>query len=602
MATTLGRMHSGSESTLGKMHGTPSGTGAGRRSKESKRKRLNALMAGLKSDRQSFEAHWRDLSEYFRPRRARFTLADNARGNKRSEKIIDSTPVFAARTLQAGMMSGVTSPARPWFRLTLPDKQLAEHHDVRRWLDDVRERMASVFIRSNLYNQLPSYYGDMGVFGTAALAIEEDDETTIRATHFAIGEYWLATNAKGQVRTFAREFQMTVRQVVEQFGIFEGDSDVPSEHNLSLQVVNAWKGDRLDEKVTIVHLITENPAHDPKKLDAKFKRYVSLYFENGTGDDKMLQESGYDEFPVMAARWETTPGDVYGTDSPGMTALSDNKALQFGEKLGAQALEKMVKPPMVASVSMTQNPLSLLPGGVSYVDETSDKKFRAAIDTSGFRVDLLGQEQDKVRMRVEKAFFVDLFLLISSSDRREITATEIRVRQEEKLLNLGPVLERINEDLLDPLIDRVFNIMQRRGEIPPPPEALQGMPLRVEYVSVMAQAQKAIGRSGLETFASFGASVAQFRPDVLDKIDTDQMMDEYAEMTGVPVSVIVSDEQVAEVRAARAEVQAKQAATEQAMMESQTARNLAQAPTTGGNALSDLLGQMSAGPMSMQGY
>lgn len=560
---------------------------------EDRKNRLVSQVNALRTDRMSFESHWRELSELFRPRRARFTVSDRQRGQKRSEKIIDSTPIFAARTLAAGMMSGVTSPARPWFRLTISNKQIAELHAVRVWLEEVRDRMAAAFIRSNLYNQLPSYYADMGVFGTAAMIVEEDEDTVIRCTHFSIGEYWLASNDKHQVRTFAREFELTVRQVVQKFGIFDGEGRL-SDENLSKNVISQWQEGKYDGLVKICHLITENPSPDPDRLEARYKPFLSVYWESeasGAAADreKFLEETGFDEFPVIASRWESAPGDNYGTDCPGMTALSDNKALQFGEKLKAQALEKMVKPPMIAPLSMKMTPASTLPGAITYTDETGDRRFRPAMDTSGFRVDLLGQEQNSVRARLEKAFFVDLFLLISQSDRREITATEIRVRQEEKLLNLGPVLERLNEDALDPLIDRAFNIMLRRGIIPPPPEELEGEPLRVEYVSIMAQAQKAIGRVGVETTTQFIAQLAALDPSALDKWDMDQTIDIYAEMTGVPPSMIVSDEQVQEKRAARAAQQQKEQAALMAAEEAKAVKDLANAPMGGDTALSRIM-------------
>lgn len=566
-----------------------------RQTVELTRRRYREQFTALERERSSFESHWRELSEYFRPRRARFTVTDTNKGQRKSEKIIDSTPIFAARTLSAGMMSGITSPARPWFRLTVPDKDLAELHAVKVWLDQVRDRINGVLHRSNFYNALPAFYADMGVFGTAAMLIEEDDATTIRCTHFPIGEYYLASNDKQQVRVFARKLRLTVRQVVDKFGIFDAEGRL-SDENLSDSVVNAWRRDALDEGVEVCHLIQPNPEHDPKKLPAAFKLYREVYFEYHGETTKILRVSGYDEWPVLAGRWEANSGDDYGTDCPGMTVLGDSKALQFGEKLGAQAIEKAVKPPMVAPSAAMNTPLNGLPGGVSYVDGgATGKPVYPMHDTSGVRIDWLGVEQDKVRARIERAFFVDLFRMISSMEAGsgQMTATEIRVRQEEKLLNLGPVLEGVEDDVLDPAMERIFGVMLRRNELPPPPAELEGMPLRIEYESIMAQAQKAIGRTGLEAFASYVSALAQIQPDALDKLDADQSIDEYAEMTGVSPKVVRGDDDVAEIREARAEAQAKQAAVAQAQQEAETAHTLSQTPTSGDNALAQLLGQAS---------
>ncbi len=568
-----------------------------------KRMRFEILRAELELDRASFEPHWRELSEHFMPRRARFTTSDTNRGEKRSQKIIDTTPIYAARTLRAGMMSGITSPARPWFRLMTPDPALSEFGPVKQWLDDVRSLMSARFLRSNLYQALPTLYGDMGVFATGAMLIEEDDETTIRCTPFPIGEYYLANDARLQVRTFMRKFRLTVRQVVQKFGRRGPDGRIADWSNVSTRVKNLWDNNQRGTWVDVVHVIIENLEHDPRRLESKFKRYADCYYEiggaaslaggdaGGEGYGSILAERGYDDFPVLAGRWELAAGDVYGTDCPGMTALGDNKQLQFGEKKAAQILDKIDRPPMVAPTVMRSQKLTQLPGDVTYMDETTDKKFRPAYDVSQFRFDYLEQKQQAVRSRIDRAFYVDLFLLMAQSDRRDITATEIIERKEEKLLALGPMLEQVNQDVLDPLIDRTFGIMVRRGEIPPPPKELQGEELRVDYVSIMAQAQKALGRSGLQGFMSFVGEVAQVKqdPSVFDKVDTDQAIDEAGEAFGVPTRIIVGDEQVAAIRKARADAQRQQQQAALAEQAAGAAKDLSQTDTSGKNALTDLL-------------
>lgn len=569
------------------------------RQRESQRQRLHRLVSALKTQRSSFEAHWRQIADFSAPRRARFTHSDRNKGDRRNQKIINNTVLRAKGVLSAGMMSSVTSPARPWFRLSVADKQLAESHAVRVWLDEVRDRMLSVIARSNTYNQFPLVYEDLATFGTAAVAVEEDDETTIRCTHFPIGEYWVATNGKQQVRTFVREFELTVEQLLDQFGRFDARGHL-DDSNLSTAVVTAWQQGNLQHSVQVTHVITENADYDPGKLPARFKRYKECYYETGTGDRqdadaKLLREAGYDEFPVLVPRWLTTAGDVYGTDCPGMRALPDNLDLQFSEKMSAQAIEKMVKPPMIAPSGARTTRLSILPGDVSYVDEGADKQFRPAVDLSRMRLEPLLDRIEKVQDRINQAYYVDLFLMISMIDRGDVTATEIRAKQEEKLLVMGPVLERVNEDMLDPFIDRVFAIMLRRNELPPVPPELDGVALRVEYVSIMAQAQKSIGRSGVETFVSMVGAIAEKLPQVADKVDFDQVVDVYAEQTGIDTRIVVDDETVAEIRAARAQAAQAQQAAEMAEREASAAHQLAETKLTDSNMLETLLARVPAG-------
>jgi hypothetical protein len=505
------------------------------------------------------------------------------------------------------MMSGITSPARPWFRLTTPDPALAEVGSVKNWLYYVGDRMSTAFLRSNLYNVLPIVYGDMGTFGTGCMLVEEDVDDVIRCYPFPIGSYTLANNYKLQVDVFQREFRLTVRQLVQRFGRRTPDGKLIWD-NFSTHVKNAYDRGQLEQWIDVCHVIEPNEDYDPNKFGAKFKKYKSCYYEKGVSGqtqtaytgadgDKVLRESGYDYFPVLAPRWEVNGEDVYGTDCPGMTALGDIKALQLMQKRKSQAIEKMVFPPMVGPSSMRSAKASLLPGDLTYVDEREGTKgFRAAHEVNLRLSDLVGDIQEHQR-RIQRSFYEDLFLMLASTDRREITAREIDERHEEKLLALGPVLEQLNQDLLDPLIDIAFNIGMKQGLFPPPPEEIQGVDLKVEYVSIMAQSQKLVGIAGIERFASFAVQVAQVHPESLDKIDTDQMLDVYSDITSVNPSIIRTDEMVEEIRAQRQKAAQAAQAAEMAKQMTGAAKDLSQADMEGDNALTRMLQQGNAGSL-----
>jgi hypothetical protein len=477
----------------------------------SKRQTNEIMRAQLENERATFLSTWRDLSDYILPRRARFFVSDTNKGDRRNHKIIDSTATTAVRTLRSGMMGGVTSPARPWFRLTTPDPGLADYGPVKDWLYLVSQKMMTIFSKSNLYNKLPIIYGDIGVFGTAALSIEEDMDKVIHCQAFPIGSYLIGNNDKLQVDVFMREFRMTVRQLVEKFGK-KNENGQPDWSIFSTQVKNLWDRAQYEEWVEVVHVVKPNADWHPKKLESKFKKYHSCYYERGASyggasyiapnDDKVLSEGGFDFFPILCPRWEVTGEDVWGTECPGVIAIGDIKQLQLGEKRAAQAIEKMINPPMTAPTSLRNQKASILPGDVTYLDVRDGMQgFRPAHDIA-LRLSELENKQAQVRERIRKAFYEDLFLMLATLDRRNITAREIEERHEEKLLALGPVLEQLNQDLLDPLIDNTFAIMLRQGLVPPPPEEIQGQDLRVEYTSIMAQAQKLVGIAGLERPAS----------------------------------------------------------------------------------------------------
>lgn len=573
-----------------------------------RRRRYEILRSQMYDERSSFIGHWTDLGNYILPRRPRFTISDRNRGDRRNQKIIDSTATLAARTLRSGMMSGVTSPARPWFRLTTNDQKLAESGDVKIWLNEVTELMRTVFLRSNVYNTLPIVYGDLGVFGTAAMLIEEDFTGDIIRTYaFPVGSYMLGNDDKLQVRVFMRDFMMTVRQIVEKFGR-QPDGKIDWT-NISDTVKQAWEENKPESWVSVTHVIAGNDEYQIGSPVNKRKRYRSCYYERGIVDssdqytgsvaEKFLSESGYDYFPVLAPRWEIVGEDVYGVDCPGMSSLGDVKQLQLGEKRIMQAIEKMVNPPMVGPTSLKKSAPSILPSDITYVDERDGVKgFRPAHEVNP-RIAELEEKQEQVRFRIRRAFFEDLFLMLASTDRRQITAREVQERHEEKLLALGPVLEQLNQDLLDPLIDITFDIMVSKGLIPEPPETIQGDNLKVEYISVMAQAQKLSDVAGLERFGMMVGDMVKATgdPTVIDKIDMDQFVDVYSDRLGVPPDVVRSDEAVADLRAQRANAQKQQAAIENARQVTGAVKDLAETDLEKDSALSRVIEQGQAGKL-----
>ena len=544
--------------------------------------------------------HWRDLSDFILPRRSRFTVTDTNKGDRRNQKIIDSTATLAAGTLRAGMMGGITSPARPWFRLTTSDQNISEVAAVKGWLDEVTRLMTAVFLKSNLYNALPTVYGDLGIFATSAMFIEEDVDDVIRCYPFPIGSYYIFNDDKLKVAGFMRDFRMTVRQLIKKFG-YEEDPNKIDWSKFSTAVKGLYDQNLLEAWVEVCHVVMPNPEYNPSKLLSKYKKYSSCYYERGAGDltaqgyfgndneNRYLSEKGFDYFPVLAPRWETTGEDCYGTESPGMKALGDIKALQLMQKRKSQAIEKSVNPPMVGPVSLRNSRASIVPGDITYVDSSNDRGgFRPAHEVKPDIQGLLLDIQDHQR-RISRAMYEDLFLMLAQSDRRQITAREVDERREEKLLALGPVLEQLNQDLLDPLIDITFSIMDKQGLIPPPPEELQGKPLKVEYVSIMAQAQKLVGLSSIERFLTVTQNMMQVNPQIADKVDYDQAIDVYGDIVSIPHGIIRPDEEVAKIRNERKAAAQKQAQLEQATQAAQGAKNLSETQMGGDSALDALL-------------
>lgn len=552
---------------------------------QTKRQRLTARHEALKTERSTWLNEWREIAEQMRPRAFREQRTETNKGTKKHGKIINFTPLEAARTLASGMMTGITSPARPWFRLTVvgaPD--VTNSPGVKAWLSEVEKVQRESLARSNLYNGLHLVYADLGPFCTAAMLVEPDEEDGARAYVFPVGSYCLASGPRGEVDTIFREVSLTVGQVVKLFGL-EACSDTVKNHHA---------GGKLDQRVDVVHAIYPNDAYQEGKLGPTGKKWCSDWWELvGPADSGFLREAGFGAFPVLAPRWTRTGEDVYGS-GPGFDALGDCRALQLLERRKAQAVDKIVNPPMSSPTASRNTPLSLLPGDINFVDAMgAGQAMRPLLDISPAIVNVIGGEIAVTQDRIKKAFFAHLWLLITEQNG-DMTATEVDQRKEEKLQQLGAVLEGLNDELLDPLLDLLFDINLAAGRIPPAPPELQGRNLKPEYISIMAAAQKALSTTGIERLANFGGNLSKLDPAALDKLNLDQMLDEYADAVGTPPGCLRTDEEVDDMRKQRAQAQQQQAQEQQLAAQADTAKKLSETNVEQPSALKTMLNGMNA--------
>jgi hypothetical protein len=564
---------------------------AGRSDNIVTRQRYERIRSKLLNERASFDKHWRELADFILPRRARFFIDDENQDNfRRSNKIIDSTATRAARTLRSGMHAGITSPARPWFRLSTPDPELADFGPVKEWLHTLTNRMSTVFVKSNLYNVLPVVYGDMGVFASSAGAVLDDDQELLRCYPYPVGSYAIGVSRRQIVDSFTMEFKMSVRQIVDEFGRLDGTTEIDWSP-MSSAVKNLWDKGNYENNIDVVWLVAPNPDHDPERLESQFKPWISLHWEKNGNQDLFLRQAGFDEFPILAPRWEVTGFDWYGSDCPGITALGDIKQLQLMQKRKAQAIEIGINPSLQGPVSLKNQKVSLLPGDVTFVDQLQQQTaaIRPIREINLAALKFFVADIQDTRMNISKAFYEDLFLMLANSDRRQITAREIAERHEEKLLSLGPVLERTNDELLDPLIDRTYAIMDRAGLIPPPPQELEGVKLKVEYISLMQQAQKLVGVVGIDRFLQSTIPLIQHFPIIKHKIRPFTLVDEYGELLGVNPKLVVPDDEAQQA----AEAEQKQIQQQQQLMQaeqaSKAAKNLAGSDMEGDSALKRMI-------------
>lgn len=533
----------------------------------------------LRRDRLSYWQHWQDLATNLLPRRYKWLVTPNQanRGSPINGQILDPTGTMAARMLAAGMLSGICSPARPWFKLSIYGVDDTTASPATRWLAECTRRMMLVLQESNFYTSMGTAFFDLVVFGTMVIYVKEDFDDIIRCTVPCAGEYYLGVDAGNKPISLYREFAQTYKQIIDEFGV--------ENCSRSIQSVAKTASNLSNEKI-ICHAIEQNspifgvPSH--------FK-WVEVYWEMGETGGTALRISGFHEYPFFAARWDVTSNDAYGR-SVGMDALPDIKQLQHETKRKGQALDKMVAPPMLADVQMKNQPASLLPGAITYVPGLS-------AGTGGFKpaytvtppLQEIREDIAAIQARIKDIFYNNLFLTVTNLDTVR-SAAEIDARRAEQLIMLGPVLERFDNEALTPSIERLFGAMFRKRLIPPPPPEIANQFVKVQFKSMLAESQRTAAASGIERWVAQLGNLAAVDPTVLDNIDSDRLANVYGSYMSVPPEIIRDVKEVEKLRAERAKQQQQQALLQQTLPAVKGAQVLSKTDVGGGqNALAAML-------------
>ena len=271
----------------------------------------------------------------------------------------------------------------------------------------------------------------------------------------------------------------------------------------------------------------------------------------------VMQESGFQEFPYVVPRFLKATGEVMGR-SPAMVALPDVKMLNLMSKTIIQAAQKLIDPPLLVPDDGFLLPVRTQPGGLNFFRSGTRDTITPLNTGANIPIGLSMEEQRRTAIR--SAFYVDQLLTGGSPN---MTATEVVQRQEERMRVIGPVLGRLMNEMLRPMIDRVFALMLRADMLAPPPEILQGLDVDGEYVSPLARAQKSSSLNSTMKALEILLPLAQALP-VADHINADGLVNHIMDSLGVPKKVVKPQ---SEVDAGREE----QAAQQQAMMERQEA-------------------------------
>ena len=533
-------------------------------------KRLNRRMSDLKQERHSYETVWQDILDYCAPDLKGYINSgvkrDGARGD---DAIYDKSSERACMACASGLFAGISSPARPWAKLTMRDDVLDAQSGVRQWLDEEMNSEYEVMSLSNFYQSLFTAYLHLSAVGTSCTLMLPDYDDVIRCETLNIGAYWLGINRKNQVDTVFWEFWMSAGNLVETYG-----DSVPAAIS---RIVKDGRGE--DKPYKVIGVIEPN-RHNLAPFK-KHKWAVAYYLESGH-EERFLEVGGFENFPVLAPRWYTNHGETYGKMNPGRVALGDMKQLQTMVDDFNEAIQKVVDPPLQGPADILEGarPLSS-PGAMnSLTAMDKDMSLRPLYQVNP---DLAAQWQaiKEKKEQINQLFYLDLFMAISMRSDKDMTAEEVRALAGERMLMLGPAFGNFDRELLTPALELIFYYRDRAGLVQPPPEEAQGQVFRPEYISTLAQAQKMTDVNRISNLLNTVIGVAGAYPEALDKVDIDAAIDHTDKMTAAPAGIVRDQNTVQKIREARAQQQAQQQQAMAMMQAAEGAKTLSQA-TVGG--------------------
>jgi hypothetical protein len=561
----------------------------------------------LKDQRQVDEVLCQDITRHFAPECGRYP-GDDMRPDqlhgKRAEKILDSTPQDALEVAQNGMNSGLTPSSRPWFRLAFRDKGLNKYGPSREWLDKLSGIIYTVLRVSNFYSAIHQVYGEILLFATGCFMKQRDPEHGLRFKTLTYGEYWISCSSLGVVDTLYRSVWMTARQIVQQFG----------ENSASKQVrTDAEKNPYVSYE--IIHCVQPRKDRKVGRSDNRNMPFESVWWENqggselrsqqtsgAQGEAKILHESGYKTFPYYVPRWKIVGSNMYGTASPAIKKLEDARRLQDMEESMIIAVHKEVDPPVTADTSLQGQPIRTGAGGISYLNQTTGQKHLEPLYNIKFNIQAGEAKQAQLRERIKVGFYNNIFLMMMNIENQADRVTKAQIDQmvSQGLLQLGPFIEHMTDEILDQVIEGVIEEVLEFPEwygLEPPPKEIQGTSFKIEYNSILAVAQKEVGKSVIDENVNFVGGAEKIFPEAADLIDIDVAIRERADMTGCPAGVIRSEDQVQAIRDRRKQEQEKQEQLAMMQQGAGLAKTLGKTPMDKSkpNALTEMAGAMQGG-------
>lgn len=566
---------------------------------EQKVKHCKDMLAHLKQEREYVEPMVDDIIRFVHHSRRKIT--ETKKGNKTGGDVYDGTALSAANLAADGIYGYLCSQSIHWFDFTLPGKlnfprtsgarawdgkRLDEYPDVKRWIDDCEQVQYAAFARSNFYDVAPGYVRDGITIGTPTTLIEEDvSRGTIIFTMPHFRECYIAEDAFGRVDTLYRVYKVTMRQLVQKFGMdfLKMRHDFEEKYNK-----NPY------QELEILHATYPRSDYSEDAINSKTRQFASMWILM-EGDNKLslIKEDGYYDLPTVTWRWYKNSDEIYAR-TPAWDAFITIKTANQVAKTNLIAAHKMVEPPMAAPEDL-RGKIFGEPKGVTYISGNVTRDRMPMPLVTGIQLPYGLEQQERIDKAIREHFHVDFFLMLyqAAFEKVDLTATQVVGMQGEQAAILGTRIGRFQSEALNPIMDRVFNIESRAGRMPEPPQILMdmgGAPIEVDYMGPMAQAQKrSFEVQGIRAGMEFIALMSQVFPEARDVVNVDKAAVRGLDSMGFPVGAQNTPDEIRAIREQRQKDLAMQQMIEQAETASKATQKLSK-PIEEGSPMEMLMG------------
>lgn len=493
----------------------------------------------LKATRAKEEPVWRELAKILRPDDSDFN-ATTERSRRDEGDVFDATPLYALDDFVGGLYSQLVNPANRWFELGVDDDALAKWKPVAQWLHAATNLVYASLApaASSFYARAPAWFANIGAFGWGALYQEEwVGRNYIIDRAIPIGETYLATDAAGNVNQVNREFSLTGDQIKG----FYGDKYQCKD----------------DARYVIVHATFENRDYRPDKIAVDNFPFLSITTSPEVKD--LFVKRGYFELPYHVPMWSERSKSPYPT-GPGHNQKADAQTLQEMMRTNMVAAQFAAEPPILMTDEAALSAADIEPNAVLKGGMSKQGKRLVEVLERRQQMPLALNEIEQKRNACRTAF---RFTMLQVAGRPQMTASEFLGWQEEGLKFMAPNLARIQTGGLSPFIARRFRILERAGQVPPPPPEVNGRRLTINYVSPLAKLMTLSRGRGVLQFQQAIEQMAVTDPAARDWFNADAAAPIVRDaFTEVP-DVIRDPREVAELRKIRAEQAQRQAGLEQ---------------------------------------